>query len=120
MSKLATGRVLDLDGRGIAGLIIDIEDVSQLHDSQVLNQDQTHTTDNSGAFQLQYKPYAFNTARPGAQARQLRLTIRLGRLLVKEVFQNEGAFGDTVNFGDISIARADGDGWRPTLGTGKV
>lgn len=120
MSKLATGRVVDLDGGGIAGLIIDIEDVSQLHDSQVLNQDQTHTTDNSGAFQLQYKPYAFNTTKPGAQARQLRLTIRLGRLLVKEVFQNEGAFGDTVNFGDISVARADGDGWRPTLGTGKA
>lgn len=120
MSKLATGRVLDLDGQGIAGLNIDIEDVSQLHDGRVLNQDQSKPTDSSGAFQVEYKPYAFNTTRPGAQARQLRLTVRLGRVLVKEVFQNEGAFGDTVNFGDISVARADAERWRPTLGTGKV
>ena len=120
MSKLATGRVVDLDGRGIPGLLVDVEDISQLHDHQILNQDQTQTTDNSGAFQVQYRPYAFNTTKPGAQARQLRLTIRLGRLLVKEVFQNEGAFGDSVNFGNISIPRADADGWRPTLGTGKA
>jgi len=120
MSKLATGRVLDLDGKGIKGLSIDIEDMSQLHDGRVLNDGETAPTDNSGAFQVQYKPYAFNTTRPGAQARELKLTVRLGRLVVKEVFQNEGAFGDTVNFGDISLSRADADGWRPTLGTGKA
>jgi hypothetical protein len=44
----------------------------------------------------------------------LKLIARLGRLVVKEAFQNEGAFGDTVNFGDISVPRADADGWRPT------
>jgi len=119
MSKFATGRVLDLDGQGIAGLNIDVEDVSQLHDGQVLNQDQAQTTDSSGAFHVEYKAYAFNTTRPGAQARDMRLAIRLGRLLVKEVFKNEGAFGDTLDFGDISVARADADGWRPSLGTGK-
>ncbi len=119
MSKSATGSVVDQEsGAGIAGLNVDIEDVSQLHDGRVLNKD-PFVTDASGHFNLPYASYAFNTTKPGAQARQLRLTIRLGRLVLKQVFQNEDAFGDTVVFDKIVLPRAEAESWRSTLGTGK-
>jgi phosphatidylserine/phosphatidylglycerophosphate/cardiolipin synthase-like enzyme len=119
VSKSATGTVVDQEnGHGLPGLNVDIEDVSQLHDKRLLNKDPA-VTDASGNFNLSYASYAFNTTRPGAQARQLRLTIRVGRHVIKEVFQNEGAFGDTVEFDKIVIPRAEATSWRATLGKGK-
>ena len=115
MSKSAVGFVVNVEnGEGLAGLNIDIEDVSQLHDNQVLNT--PAVTDSSGQFNVSYKPYAFNTSKPGAQARQLKLTIRIGRQVLKESFQNEGAFGDTIDFGKITLHRAAATSWRATLG----
>lgn len=115
MSKSAVGSVVDLEnGSGLAGLNIDIEDVSQVHDNQFLND--PLVTDSSGQFNVSYKAYAYNTAKPGAQARQLKLTIRIGRQVLKEIFQNEGAFGDTVDFGQITLHRAAATSWRATLG----
>lgn len=119
MSKFATGSVVGQEtGLGIAGLNIDIEDMSRLHDGQILNKD-PFVTDASGNFNLEYAPYAFNTTRPGAQARELRLTIRLGRHVLKEIFQNEGAFGDTIDFDKIEFASAEAESWLATLSTGK-
>jgi len=119
MSKSATGTIVDQEnGSGLAGLNVDIEDVSQLHDQRPLNSNPT-VTGASGAFNLSYAAYAFNTTRPGAQARHLRLTVRVGRHVIKEVFQNEGAFGDTVNFGTIVLPRAEAVSRRATNGTGK-
>jgi phosphatidylserine/phosphatidylglycerophosphate/cardiolipin synthase-like enzyme len=120
MSKFATGTVVDQEnGHGLPFLNVDIEDVSQAHDKQLLNKDPAVTENPSGNFKLSYASYAFNTTRPGAQARQLRLTIRVGRHVIKEVFQNEGAFGDTVEFDKIVIPRAEATSWRATLGKGK-
>src|SRR4051812_42663194 len=105
MSKSATGSVIDLEaGKGLQGLNIDIEDLSRMHDGQILND--PAVTDASGKFNISYKPYAFNTTKPGAQARQLKLTIRVGRQVIKEILKNEGAFGDTVDFGKITVHRA--------------
>ena len=117
MSTSATGSVVDEKGKGIEGLNVDIEDVSQLHDGQILNQDPV-VTDALGNFTLRYAPYAFDPHEPGAQPRKLRLTIRLGRLVLKEVLQNEGDLSDTIAFDKIVLHRADTVSRRVTLGTG--
>ncbi|MBV9391705.1 MAG: hypothetical protein JOY96_07430 [Verrucomicrobia bacterium] len=119
MSRSATGSVVDREtGAGIPGLNIDIEDVSQVHDERVLNEKPV-LTDASGNFTISYAPYAFNTTKPGAQARELRLTVRLGRLVLKELFQNEGAFSDTIAFDKIVLPRKEATSRRVTLGTGE-
>src|SRR5216684_93705 len=119
MSKSGVGTIVDQEnGSALADLNVDIEDVSQLHDKRLLNSNPT-VTDASGNFNLSYAAYAFNSTRPGAQARQLRLTIRVGRHVIKELFQNEGAFGDTVDFGKIVLRRAEAVSQRATNGTGQ-
>ena len=118
MSTSATGSVVDQQsGAGIPGLDIDIEDVSQLHDGRVLNA--PFVTGPSGVFALTYASYSFDPTAPGKQGRDLRLTVRLGRLVLKEVTQNEGAFSDTITFGKIVLPRAEAESRRATLGTGQ-
>src|SRR5580704_269856 len=119
MSRFATGSIVDREsGAGIQGLNIDIEDVSQLHDGRLLNKEPV-ITDASGNFTISYAPYAFNTSKPGAQPRQLRLTVRLGRLVLKELFQNEEAFSDTIAFDEIVLPGKEATSRRVTLGTGE-
>lgn len=119
MSRFATGSIVDREsGAGIQGLNIDIEDVSQLHDGRLLNKEPV-ITDASGNFTISYAPYAFNTSKPGAQPRQLRLTVRLGRLVLKELFQNEEAFSDTIAFDKIVLPGKEATSRRVTLGTGE-
>ena len=88
MSTSATGNVVDLEGKGIAGLNIDIEDVAQVHDGRVLN-DKPFVTDDSGDFTFTFPAYDFDTSQPGAQGRKFQLTIRIGRLVLKQVTSDE-------------------------------
>jgi phosphatidylserine/phosphatidylglycerophosphate/cardiolipin synthase-like enzyme len=118
MSNSATGKVVDLEGKGIAGLNIDIEDVSQVHDGRVLN-DKPFVTDDIGDFTFTFPAYDFDTSQPGAQGRKMRLTVRLGRLVLKQVTSDEGALTGPLTFDKIVLVRKDVESKRVTLGTGE-
>jgi phosphatidylserine/phosphatidylglycerophosphate/cardiolipin synthase-like enzyme len=125
MSTSASGTVLDETGKGISGLSVLLEDVSRQFDIKLA----TATTDTGGNFSLSYAEDIATSTDPGKQSRQLRLRIKLGQRVLKEIAQNDEpasnsvARADLANqgqllFREIQLERAESDSWWATLGTG--
>ena len=89
MTTSAVGLVVDEHDAGIAGLNVVIEDVSQQFDVLLDSQ----TTDTNGGFGLRYVGYKFEPGTPGRQIRKLRLRIRVGQHVVKEISPGRPADG---------------------------
>jgi len=117
MSKSATGRVIDKEKSDpIKGLGIFLEDVTQVHDGRFLNK--PILTDELGKFSIEYAEYQANPEKPGQQLRSLRLTVRLGQLVLMEVPRDDDPSEDPINFGDLVLRRGETTSWLATLGNG--
>jgi phosphatidylserine/phosphatidylglycerophosphate/cardiolipin synthase-like enzyme len=117
MSKSATGRVIDKEhGEPIQGLGAFLEDASQVHDFRFLNK--PVFTDKFGKFSFDYAEYQADPGTPGRQVRSLRLTIRLGQLILMEVDHDEDPSGENIEFGDLKLFRGEATSWQATLGAG--
>ena len=117
MTTSAVGLVVDDHDVGIPDLNVIIEDVSQQFDVLLDSQ----TTDAQGAFGLHYVGYQFAPNTPGRQIRKLRLRVRVGQHVVKEVLQDDLATGDHITFPKIRLlSREEATNWWATLGTGKA
>jgi phosphatidylserine/phosphatidylglycerophosphate/cardiolipin synthase-like enzyme len=116
MSTSASGSVVDETGRGIEGLGVVLDDVSQQFDIR-LNNKQKIKTAADGTFSLSYADY-LATSEPGKQARQLRLRIMLGQHILNEVARADDATHDHLTFTPITLKRGEADSRYATLGSG--
>src|SRR3954468_16697613 len=117
MTTSAVGLVVDENDVGIADLNVVIEDVSQQFDILLDSQ----ATNAQGAFGLHYVGYAFAPSTPGRQVRRLRLRVRVGQHVVKEIVQDDPATDDHITFPKIRLlSREEATNWWATLGTGKA
>ena len=116
MTTSAVGLVVDEHDVGISGLNVIIEDVSQQFDVLLDSQ----TTNAQGAFGLRYVGYAFAPSTPGRQIRKLRLRVRVGQHVVKEIVQDDLPTDDHITFPKIRLTREEAVSWWATLGTGKA
>jgi len=91
-----------------------IEDVSQQFDVLLDSQ----ATNAQGAFALRYVGYKFEPSTPGRQIRKLRLRVRVGQHVVKEIAQDDLPTDDHITFPKIRLTREEAQGWWATLGTG--
>ena len=73
MSNSANGRVIDENGTGIAGLAVQLDDVSQVLVVTLAK----GATNSSGNFSLTYAD-ALSSNEPGKQVRELRLRVLVG------------------------------------------
>ena len=108
MSTSAQGKVVDGQGAEIAGLTIVLDDVSGLFERELARVDKT----TAGSFEL---TYAADDTEGG---RQLRLRIRIGHHVLKEVEQDD-VTTPQLSFGSIPLASAaEATSVLATLGTG--
>ncbi|OAI44436.1 hypothetical protein AYO43_09120 [Nitrospira sp. SCGC AG-212-E16] len=114
MSTSATGSVVDENNAGLSRLDVVLEDISCQFDVVLANT----STNDQGSFSLTYADHLFVPDEPGKQVRRLRLRIRLGQHVLKEVLQDDPPFQDLLTFDKIKLARAEAEGWWATLGTG--
>ena len=114
MTTSAVGLVVDEHDAGIADLNVVIEDVSQQFDVLLDSQ----TTDTNGGFGLRYVGYKFEPSTPGCQIRKLRLRIRVGQHVVKEIVQDDLPTDDHIAFPKIKLTREEAENWWATLRTG--
>jgi phosphatidylserine/phosphatidylglycerophosphate/cardiolipin synthase-like enzyme len=114
MTTSAVGLVVDEHDVGIADLKVVIEDVSQQFDVVLDSQ----TTNAQGAFALRYVGYKFEPSTPGRQIRKLRLRVRIGQHVVKEIAQDDLPTDDHITFPKIRLTREEAVSWWATLGTG--
>ncbi len=114
MTTSAVGLVVDEHDVGIADLNVVIEDVSQQFDVLLDSQ----TTNAQGAFGLRYVGYKFAPSTPGRQIRKLRLRVRVGQHVVKEIVQDDLPTDDHITFPKIRLTREEAVSWWATLGTG--
>src|SRR6187397_449812 len=114
MTTSAVGLVVDEHDAGIADLNVVIEDVSQQFDVLLDSQ----TTDTNGGFGLRYVGYNFEPSTPGRQIRKLRLRIRVGQHVVKEIVQDDLPTDDHITFPKIKLTREEAENWWATLRTG--
>lgn len=116
MTTSAVGLVVDEHDVGLAGLSVIIEDVSQQFDVLLDSQ----TSDANGAFGLRYVGYKFAPSTPGRQVRRLRLRVRVGQHIVKEIAQDDLPTDDHITFPKIRLTREEAESWWATLRTGKA
>jgi phosphatidylserine/phosphatidylglycerophosphate/cardiolipin synthase-like enzyme len=116
MTTSAVGLVVDENDAGIPGLNVVIEDVSQQFDVLLDSQ----PTNAQGAFGLHYVGYAFAPSTPGRQVRKLRLRVRVGQHVVKEIVQDDLPTDDHITFPKIRLTHEEATNWWATLGTGKA
>jgi hypothetical protein len=116
MTTSAVGLVVDENDVGIADLNVVIEDVSQQFDVLLDSQ----ATNAQGAFGLRYVGYGFAPSTPGRQIRKLRLRVRVGQHVVKEIVQDDLPTDDHITFPKIRLTREEAVSWWATLGTGKA
>jgi len=116
MTTSAVGLVVDEHDVGIGKLIVSMEDVSQQFDVLL----DTQTTTPEGGFGLRYVGYKFEPSTPGRQIRKLRLRVRVGRHVVKEILQDDLPTDDHITFPKIQLTREEAESWWATLGTGKA
>ena len=114
MSTSASGRVVDQAGAGIPNLNVCLDDISRVNEVSL----KKAATDPAGNFTL--APYADDVTvsnEPGRQVRQLRLRIKVGEHVVKEIQR-----ADTpapIVFDPIELSTNEATGWWATLGTGE-
>ncbi len=117
MTTSAVGLVVDEHDVGIPDLNVIIEDVSQQFDVLLDSQ----TTNAQGAFGLRYVGYKFEPSTPGRQIRKLRLRVRVGQHVVKEIAQEDLPTDDHITFPKIRLkSREEATSWWATLGTGEA
>lgn len=116
MTTSAVGLVVDENDAGIPDLNVIIEDVSQQFDVLLDSQ----PTNAQGAFGLHYVGYAFAPSTPGRQVRKLRLRVRVGQHVVKEIVQDDLPTDDHITFPKIRLTHEEATNWWATLGTGKA
>jgi len=116
MTTSAVGLVVDEHDVGIPDLNVIIADVSQALEVVLDSQ----TTNAQGAFGLRYVGYKFEPSTPGRQIRKLRLRVRVGQHVVKEIVQEDLPTDDHITFPKISLTREEAVSWWATLGTGKA
>lgn len=112
MSKSATGTIQDESGQGVSGVTIILDDLSVLFDQNLASAAAGAT----GGFNLSYDDDNF--ADPEHKTgRLLRLRIRIGRHVIKEIRQRD-VFVDSLSLGTIKVTKA-ALGWlaTTTLGT---
>ncbi|MFY9572917.1 MAG: phospholipase D-like domain-containing protein, partial [Blastocatellia bacterium] len=112
MSTSATGRVIDENGAGIAGLGVRLEDISQLLVVSLAK----GATNNTGNFSLTYAD-SVSGNQPGKQLRTLRLRVLVGEHPIREVVQSD-TLDSTLAFATIQATVAEATSWWATLGTG--
>jgi phosphatidylserine/phosphatidylglycerophosphate/cardiolipin synthase-like enzyme len=112
MSSSASGRVINENGAGIAGLGVHLEDISQVLVVSLAK----GTTNSSGNFSLTY-PENLSSNEPGKQVRQLRLRILVGLHPIKEVVRADTT-QPAITFETIQRTVAEATSWWATLGTG--
>jgi len=116
MTTSAIGLVVDEHDVGIADLSVIIEDVSQQFDVLL----DSRTTNAQGAFSLNYVGYKFEPNTPGRQVRKLRLRVRVGQHVVKEIAQEDLPTDDHITFPKIRLTKEEATNWWATLGTGSA
>ncbi len=107
MSRSATGSVLDPQGAGLSGLRVILHDVSRQYDMLL----KETLTDSTGEFSLNYADDSPEPEKPGEQIRRLRLRIRLGQLVVKEVNRDDDPSQDTLTFDPIRLPNGVDTSW---------
>ena len=112
MSNSANGRVIDENGTGIAGLAVQLDDVSQVLVVTLAK----GATNSSGNFSLTYAD-ALSSNEPGKQVRELRLRVLVGLHPIKEVLRADTT-QPTITFDTIQGTVAEATSWWATLGTG--
>src|SRR4029077_16027847 len=112
MSNSANGRVIDENGAGIAGLAVQLDDVSQVLIVPLAR----GATNSSGNFSLTYAD-GLSSNEPGKQVRQLRLRVLVGLHPIKEVLCADTT-QPTITFDTIQGTVAEATSWWATLGTG--
>jgi phosphatidylserine/phosphatidylglycerophosphate/cardiolipin synthase-like enzyme len=112
MSTSASGTVSDENGRGIEGLGVVLDDVSQQFDIRLNKQKVTTASD--GTFSLSYADY-LATSEPGKQPRQLHLRIMLGQHILHETTRTDDSTHDHLTFDPIQLKRGEAES-RPGVG----
>ena len=115
MSTSATGRVVDETGTGLGKLGVIIEDISRQFDVNLKDT----VTEDSGSFSLSYAADLVTSASAGQQIRTLRLRIKVGQHILKEIVQVDQPATDTLAFPSITIRRVDAESWWATLNSGQ-
>ena len=114
MSTSATGKVVDEHGAGLPALGVTLEDISRQFDV-TLGRD---STKDAGQFTLTYAPDLGTSSAAGSQVRKLRLRIKLGQHILKEIVQDDQIQDDAIIFPTITLNRADAESWWATLNSG--
>jgi len=114
MSTSATGKVVDEHGAGLPALGVTLDDISRQFDV-TLGRD---STKDAGQFTLTYAPDLGTSSAAGSQVRKLRLRIKLGQHILKEIVQDDQIQGDAIIFPTITLNRADAESWWATLNSG--
>lgn len=112
MSKSATGMIQDESGHGVSAITVVLDDLSVLFDQNLGGPQQPHA---DGSFKFNYSADLFAVP-GGSPARQLRLRIRIGRHVLKEV-QRDDVTSDVLAFGTIKVT-AKSLGWLATTKVG--
>ncbi len=107
MSNSATGTIQDESGQGVSGVTIILDDLSVLFDRNLASA----AVGATGGFNLSYDDDNF--ADPEHKTgRLLRLRIRIGRHVIKEIQQRD-VFVDSLSLGTIKVTKA-ALGWLAT------
>lgn len=111
MSVRATGTVVDERGNAWDALSVALVDTGVLFSGRLA----TARCDSQGRFTLDYGADGFS-ARLGPRHLELQLLDRVRRVLLRKAIDDVA--GDTLEFGTLTLNRADGEGWLVTEGTG--
>ena len=111
MSTLTTGTIQDEAGKPVPGITGSSDDISVLFDQTL---DKPKQSDSSGQFSFDYAADFFGI--DGSTPRQMRLRLRIGRHILKELVQSD--VNDAVLALGIIKVDSDSLGWWATSTTG--